>query len=70
MSNTHFTDGHERQTYDGPDKADLIDEESLLINLAQLLDSKKIEGCSWSEWDQQQRDGISQRLRYLSAKSP
>jgi hypothetical protein len=43
-----------------------VDEQNLLSNLAQLIDSKRQEGCAWSEWDQQMRDDISRRLLWIT----
>lgn len=61
-----ITDPHEG--YDPSfEEEPVISEESLLINLAQLLDSKKAEGCGWSEWDQEQRDHITRRVLYIQA---
>jgi hypothetical protein len=36
-----------------------------LTNCAQLMDSKKIQGCTWSDWDQSVRDQISEHLKQL-----
>lgn len=48
-----------------------VDEEQLLIDCAQLLDSVKNEWSqdgSWSEWDQAVRDRITRRLRWINTK--
>jgi hypothetical protein len=45
-----------------------VDEEDLLSCIAQLLDGKRAEGCAWSEWDQEIRDKISRRLRWVTTK--
>lgn len=48
-----------------------VDEISLLTRAAQLIDTIKSEWSpdgAWSEWDQEVRDDITKRLRWLTTK--